>query len=84
VFVTAYINNILIYLSLLSKHQKHIKIVLKCLQDAGLQCNIKKCKFHMFKVIYLGLIISYNRIKIDPKKVTAIINWESPNNIQDI
>jgi len=31
VFVTAYINNILIYLSSLFKHQKHIKIVLKCL-----------------------------------------------------
>ena len=26
------------------------------------------------KVMYLGLIISYNRIKINPKKVAAIIN----------
>jgi hypothetical protein len=31
--------------------------------------------------MYLGLIISYNGIKIDPKKVTVIINWESPINI---
>ena len=30
----------------------------------------------MTKVIYLGLIISYNRIKMDFKKVTVIINWE--------
>ena len=35
----------------------------------------------MTKVIYLGLIISYNRIKMDPKKVTVIINWESFINI---
>jgi len=28
----------------------------------------------MSKVIYLGLIISYNGIKMDPKKVAAIIN----------
>jgi len=83
-FITAYINNILIYSSLLSKHWKHIKIVLKCLRDAGLQCDIKKCKFYVSEVIYLGLIISYNGIKIDPKKVAVIINWESPNNIQDI
>ena len=47
----------------------------------GLQCNIKKYKFHATKVIYLGLIISRNRIKIDPKKVTVIINWESLINI---
>jgi hypothetical protein len=31
--------------------------------------------------MYLGLIISYNGIKMDPEKVTVIINWESPINI---
>jgi hypothetical protein len=49
-------------------------MVLKRLQDVGLQYNIKKCKFYATKVIYLGLIISYNKIKIDPKKVAMIIN----------
>ena len=59
-------------------------MVLKCLQDAGLQYNIKKYKFYITEVIYLGLIISRNRIKMDPKKVAAIINQESLINIQDI
>ena len=49
-------------------------MVLKYLQDAGLQYNIKKYKFHATEVIYLSLIISYNKIKMDFKKVTAIIN----------
>jgi hypothetical protein len=40
----------------------------------GLQYNIKKYKFYITKVIYLGLIISHNRIKMDFKKVAAIIN----------
>ena len=35
----------------------------------------------MTEVIYLSLIISYNRIKMDPKKVAIIINWESLINI---
>ena len=56
-------------------------MVLKCLQNVGLQYNIKKYKFYITKVIYLSLIISYNRIKIDPKKVAVIINWESFINI---
>ena len=42
---------------------------------------LKKCKFYIIKVIYLGLIISCNGIKMDPKKIAAIINWESPINI---
>ena len=49
-------------------------MVLKCLQNIGLQYNIKKCKFHTTEVMYLNLIISYNGIKMDFKKVAAIIN----------
>ena len=49
-------------------------MVLKRLRDVGLQYNVEKCKFHITKVTYLGLIISYNRIKMDPKKVAVIIN----------
>ena len=56
-------------------------MVLKCLQDIGLQCNIKKRKFYITKVMYLSLIISYNRIKMDSKKIAIIIDWESPINI---
>ena len=56
-------------------------MVFKRLQDIGLQYNIKKYKFYATKIIYLGLIIFYNRIKIDPKKVAVIINQKSPINI---
>ena len=49
-------------------------MVLKCLQDTGLQYNIKKYKFYITKVMYLSLIISYNKIKMDFKKVATIIN----------
>ena len=49
-------------------------MVLKCLQDAGLQYNIKKYKFYITKVMYLSLIISHNKIKMDFKKVAIIIN----------
>ena len=56
-------------------------MVLKHLQDINLQYNIKKYKFYITKVIYLSLLVSYNRIKMDFKKVAIIINWESPINI---
>ena len=49
-------------------------MVLKRLQDVGLQCDIKKYKFYVTKVMYLSLIIFCNRIKMDPKKIAAIIN----------
>jgi hypothetical protein len=59
-------------------------MVLERLRDAGLQCDIKKCKFYASEVTYLGLIISRDGIKMDPEKVAAIMNWGSPSNVRDI
>jgi hypothetical protein len=49
-------------------------MILKQLQKADLQYNIKKCKFYIIKIIYLDLIISYNNIKIKFVKIKVIIN----------
>ena len=57
-FCTAYIDDILIYSNFKKEHQTHIQKVLAALQKAGLQANINKCKFHVTKISYFGLIIS--------------------------
>jgi len=62
IFCTTYIDNILIYSNLLSKHQKHMKLVLKTFQEADLQLNIDKCEFHKSEVFYLELLIITNGI----------------------
>ena len=74
VFVTAYIDDILIYSFKMSEHQKHMRMILKQLRDAGLQCDISKCKFHVSEVTYLDLIISRNDIKMNSVKVKAVVN----------
>ena len=84
VFVTVYIDNILIYLFMLFKHQKHVHMILECLKKADLQCNIKKCKFYVTEVIYLDLIISHDDIKMNSVKMKAIISWKNLNNVHDI
>src|SRR5437762_10064997 len=84
VFVTAYIDDILIYSSTLSEHRKHVRMVLERLKEAGLQCDIKKCKFYATEVTYLGLIISRDGIKMNPAKVEAITGWKNPNNVHDV
>lgn len=53
VFCTAYIDDILIYSDSKKKHWKHVQKVLGALQSAGLQANIKKCKFYVTRSIIL-------------------------------
>jgi hypothetical protein len=57
-FVSAYIDDILIYLSgSLHDHRQKVGKVLQRLIDAGLQVDIDKCEFETKRVKYLGYII---------------------------
>ena len=81
VFCTAYLYDILVYSKMLEDHRAHVKRVLEVLSKAGLHLKPEKCHFHKTEVKYLGLIISADGVKMDPAKVKAIVNWESPHNL---
>jgi hypothetical protein len=51
-----------------------MRLVVEALRDAGLQLDIKKYEFEVTKIIYLGIIISTNSIRIDLAKITVITN----------
>jgi Reverse transcriptase (RNA-dependent DNA polymerase) len=74
VFCTAYINDILVYSDDLTSYKQHVRLVIKALRDAGLQLNIKKYEFEIIEIIYLGIIVSTDNIRIDPTKITIITN----------
>jgi len=84
VFVTAYIDDILIYLFMLSEHQKHVQMILEQLWEIDLQCDIKKYKFHMTKMTYFKLIVSWKEFKMNSTKVEVITNWKSSWNVHDV
>ena len=84
IFCTAYIDDILIYSNNAKEHRDHVRKVLERLRAAGLQADIKKCEFHVEEVKYLGLVISTQGIRMDPEKVAAVRDWESPANVKDV
>ena len=60
-----YFNDILIYSQTEEDHERHIK----------------KSVFYVYKVEYLGYIITESGIKIDPVKISIIEGWLTPKNI---
>ena len=73
IFVTAYLDDILIYIKgTLNKHIQVVKEVFKALQEADIRLRPDKCKFYVKTVKFLGSIITTNGIQIDNKKVKAI------------
>jgi len=73
-FYTAYLNDILIYFDNELEHKIHVKLILRKLQEADLQMNIIKCKFHIIQVLYLKLIIIIEEIKMNSSKINIIVN----------
>jgi hypothetical protein len=73
-FVSAYINNILIYSSgSRDNYIWKVRIIPERLRNAGLQVDIDKCKFIVYSTKYLGFILEAGKgVTIDPEKVKAI------------
>lgn len=67
-FLTAYLDD-LIYSGNKKEHFEHVKMVLQRLREAGLQADIRKCKFSVTKTKYLGFIVSTKGLEVDPEKI---------------
>ncbi|SLM36168.1 retrotransposon ty3-gypsy subclass protein [Lasallia pustulata] len=67
-FCSAYLDDILIYSKILKEHTQHVWAVLQKLIDAGLQVDIEKCKFHVQETSFLGVLLSTDGLRMDPKK----------------
>ena len=80
-FVIAYLNNIIIYLESKEEHRKHIKQVLKRLQEEQMLVAIKKYEFFTQKTDFVRFIIKLGQLSIDPKKIEAIVNWQELENV---
>jgi hypothetical protein len=71
-YLTAFIDDLLIYSNNELDHQLHVRAVLQRLREHGLQASIKKCEFHVTKTQYLSFIISTDSIQVDPEKVITV------------
>lgn len=67
-FVMVYLNDLLISSSTLEVHVEHMKLVLRRIQNHGLNINVKKCELFISEVSLLGQIIDSNDVRMYPEK----------------
>ena len=83
-FATAYIDDVLIYSEDPLEHETHVYKVVKALEAAGLQADIRKSEFQVTETKYLGFIIGTTGIRKDPGKVEVVRNWETPASLKGL
>lgn len=77
-FIFVYLDDILIYSRSLEEHVKHVRQVLERLLQNRLFVKSEKCEFHATTVSLLGYVISPGQVKMDPGKLSAVLDWLVP------
>src|SRR6266404_754636 len=77
-------DNILIFTATLEEHRRIVQEVLHILQDNKLFLKPDKCDFEKTTIDYLGLVISHDKIMMDPVKVQGVADWPTPSSITDV
>ena len=73
-FCISYLDDILIYSRSKKEHARHIKKILKALNEADMILNLTKCTFFARQVKFLGHIIDENRSRPDPRNIEKILS----------
>ncbi len=80
-FCQTYLDDIIIYSKTLKKHKRHVRLVLHRLRETDLQVNINKCKFHVQKIFFLRLLLFIEELKMNLRKVQAVVEWSTSTNL---
>jgi len=82
--VVVYLDDILIFTQIEEEHEQVIWRILEVLAEHKLFLHLEKCEFHRKRIEYLGLVISENKVKIDPVKVARVYDWPTLENWTDV
>ncbi|KAG8496288.1 hypothetical protein CXB51_007453 [Gossypium anomalum] len=83
-FVVVFIDDILIYSCDEYEHAEHLKLVLQILRDKQLYAKFSKYEFWLREVSFLGHVVSALGIRVDPSKISAIMDWKPPMNVTEV
>jgi len=70
--VVVYLDDILIFMKTEEKHKRAVQRVLEILVEHKLFLYLEKCKFYQKQIKYLRLVISENKVMMNPVKVTRV------------
>lgn len=82
--VVVFIDDILVYSKYELKHDEHLRKVLQIFREKKLFAKLSKCEFWLNEVMFLGHVVSIEGIRIDLKKIEAILKWKQPKNVSEI
>ena len=79
-----FFDDILIYNLTWEQHLEHVQLTLAVLRQHQFYVKMSKCAFGKQELEYLGHIITHCGVKVDEKKIEAMVAWPRPSNITEL
>ena len=83
-WLIVYMDDMLITAANEQVNVKQTKRVLQRMKELDLHLKLKKCKFGVKEVDFLGLILQPREIAMDPTKLSGIAEWPVPTKVKDV
>ena len=77
-YLMAHLDDLAVYSMDWKSHCLHLRDVLTRLRQTGLTVNTNKCQFAVKRVKYLGHVLEWGLIHLDPAKIAAIKDIKAP------
>ena len=84
VFVTVFIDDILVYSNTPQEHLRHLAEVLDQLALYSLYTKPSKCSLFQTTITFLGHVFTNGTIAVDPEKTSAVRDWPVPTGVSDV
>jgi hypothetical protein len=82
--ISVYLDNILIFTNSMEEHRQITRLVLDRMHGRKLYLRPEKCGFEQTRIEYLGVIISHNKVEMDPVKIAGVVDWPMPSNKKEV
>ncbi|KAG8472918.1 hypothetical protein CXB51_034806 [Gossypium anomalum] len=82
--IVVFIDDMLIYSKDETEHVKHLRIMLQTLREKQFYAKFSKSEFWLQEVGFLGHIVLSEGIRVDPSRISAIVEWKPPKNVTEV
>ena len=82
--VASFIDNIIVGTEEEEEHNEIVEEVVRRMKKNDLYVKPEKCKWKVREVGFLGVVIGKDRIKMEEKKMKAVLDWPTSKSMKDV
>ena len=82
--IEVYIDDMVVKSNVVSKHVGDLRNIFEILRKHKLRLNASKCSFGVGLGKFMGYMVTYKRIEVNPNKIKAINSLQPPRNPKEV